>query len=273
MKVFDVSLNGRKLCRAGVGADGVLTAIVTWARLTGPAAAEARRLRRPLEDTFLQVGGLKDDSHRRWSYRNLRAGDRVTVEVAEARRFDPPVDEKRTDSALDEQREKAYYLRLKRKFEGQRTTSARQKPSSQDAETTLLNVDLDIWSRSPLDGLVSAFGRRVFVLHAGKEGRRHSAHLELARSGQSRGADQLIRDFVALIRRLPPKGRAWWNRAHRRDFNVGIQAATKPHSYELPLDPATVRAAAAVNARIVITVYGADPNAESPRRAASRRPR
>ena len=185
MKVFDVSINGRRICRAGVGADGVLSAIVTWAKLTGPAAAEARRIGQPLEDLFLQVGGLKDNSHRRWSYRHLRVGDRVTVEVGEARRFDPPVHEKRIDPVQDEQRERKYYLRLKRKFEGQRKTSARTRPSRQDAETTFLNVDLDIWSRSPLDSLVRAatFLRDrddVRIVVAGF-GARHTEMVRLAR--------------------------------------------------------------------------------------------
>src|SRR6266540_2530922 len=42
MTVFDVYLNDRKRCRAGVGPDGVLTAIVNWVKLTGPAARAAR---------------------------------------------------------------------------------------------------------------------------------------------------------------------------------------------------------------------------------------
>jgi hypothetical protein len=245
---------------------------VGWAKLTGPAAAEARRLGQPPDETRLHVGGLRNDTHFGWSDRNLRLGDRVTIEIARSKAFDPPAHQKRNDPAQDERREREYYLRLKRKFGDDRQPSRRSTPPD-GAETTFLNVDLDIWSRSPLDSLVAAFGRRVVVLHTGKEGRRYAAHLELARNGQSRGADRRIRDFVSLIRRLPPRARAAWNRAHRRDFNVGVQAATKPHSYELPIDTATVRAVAAVNARIVITVYGADRNAEAPRRIAPRRTR
>jgi hypothetical protein len=249
MKVFDVSINGRKICRAGVGADGVLTAIVGWSKLTGMAAAEARRLGQPPDETRLHVGGLRNDTHFSWSDRNLQPGDRVTIEVTQARTSDPPAGRKRNDPAQQQRREKEYYLRLKQKFDGQ--------PQAGD-ETTLLNVDLDIWSRSPLDSLVAAFGRRVIVLHVGKEGRRHVAHLELARDDRARGADRRIRDFVTLIRRLPAKVRASWNRAQRRDFNIGIQAAGKPFSHAAPLHSSTVRAVAAVNARIVVTVYGAE---------------
>jgi hypothetical protein len=53
MRAFDVHLNGRKVCRAGVGHDGVLTAIVTWTRSTATNRPRARR-----EDLDLHVGGL-----------------------------------------------------------------------------------------------------------------------------------------------------------------------------------------------------------------------
>jgi hypothetical protein len=265
MKVFDVSLNDRQLCRAGVGADGVLTMMVTWVKLTGQAAKEARRLGHPLDETRMHVGGLRKNTHFSWADRHLRAGDRVTIGVTEARTSDPPARQKRNDPTQDERREREYYLRLKRKYDGHQTRVARSSRADPDSVTTLLNVDLDIWSTTPLDDLVRAFGRRVFVLYAGKKGRRYAAHLELARDGASRGADALIRHFVALVRRLPPKGRALWNRAQRRDFNVGIQAAAKPYSYELPLEVSTVRAAAAVNARVVFTVYGDDSRGSQPR--------
>src|SRR5262245_55206088 len=60
--------------------------------------------------------------------------------------------------------------------------------------TSFLNVDLDIYSRTRLEPLVSALGKNVFVLHVGWEGGRHGAHLEV--SGRSDlGADRLIRYF------------------------------------------------------------------------------
>lgn len=45
-----------------------------------------------------------------------------------------------------------------------------------EKRTQFLNVDLDIFSKVPLDRIVDAFGEKVFVLHAGKWGRRYSAH-------------------------------------------------------------------------------------------------
>ncbi len=42
MIAFDVFLNREKLVRAGVGSDGVLTAITTWVRLRAPEAGGKR---------------------------------------------------------------------------------------------------------------------------------------------------------------------------------------------------------------------------------------
>ena len=228
MTVLDVYVNDRKRCRAGVGPDGVLTAIVNWVKLTGPAARTARRLKQPLEESRLHVGGLADDTHRTWIDQNLKIGDRVTVVVAAARSFDRPS-----------------------------KTKPRLTPKAAAArpETTFLNVDLDIWSKSPLDSLVKALGRRVFALYVGRRGRRYVAHVEVAAAG-SFSADRLIQILVGLVERLPRSQRSVWDSASRREFNIGIQSASEPTSYELHLDPSTVRAAARVNATIGVTVYG-----------------
>jgi hypothetical protein len=225
MTVFDVYLNDRQCCRAGVGTDGVLTAIVNWVKLKGPAARRARRLKQPVEESCLQVGGLSNGTHHSWLERRVAVGDRVMIAIGKAGTVDRP-------------------LRQQRRL---------SKPATRE-ETTFLNVDLDIRSISPLDSLVKALGPAVVALYVGQEGRRHVAHIETAI--HSTNPDRLIRRFVALIRRLPRAERRLWDRAHLREFNVGIQAAAYPASYELRLDPATVRAAASVNAGVGITVYG-----------------
>jgi hypothetical protein len=226
MTVLDVYVNNRKRCRAGVGRDGVLTAIVNWVKLVGPAARKARRFRHPVEESRLHVGGLSKGVHRSWVEQNLRVGDRVEIVVAKASTADPAVPER---------------------------LPARRRPGPR--ETRFLNVDLDVWSSRPLDSLVKALGRRVYPLYVGREGRRYVAHVEMEHVRLD--ADRLIRGFVTLVKRLPRAERRLWNTATRREFNIGIEAASGPASYELGLDPATVRAAAGVNATIGVTVYGA----------------
>ena len=243
MTVLDVFVNDRKLCRAGVGPDGVLTAILNWVKLTGPAADTLHGLRQPGEETRLHVGGLRKDTHLSWIERHLDIGDRVSIVVAKSGAADPPIRLRRRDPKQEKRMQRAYYLRLKKEFE---------LPGS---STQFLNIDLDLWSKSSLDPLIKAFGRKVLSLHAGKDGREYRAHLELA--SQSDNPDLLLRRFVRLVEGLPRPARTIWNCARVREFNIGIQGAAKPHSFELHLKHATVRAVARVSARIGMTVYGA----------------
>lgn len=229
MTVFDVYVNDRQRCRAGVGADGVLSAIVHWVKLTGPAARTARRVKHPLEEMHLHVGGLRTATHRSWLEQSLRIGDRVTIAIGRARSADRPNERKPV------------------------AVPRRRSPE----QTSFLNVDLDIVSKAPLAPLIAALGRSVVVLYAGPEGRRHVAHLETART--SNDPSRLIRRFVDLVRTLPRAEKRLWDGAETREFNLGFQAAATPATFESRLDPAAVRAAASVNAGIGITVYGAAP--------------
>ncbi len=125
ISVLDVFVNGKKWCRAGVGDDGVLSAIVTWARLSGPAALGARKAKKSAYETRLHVGGLAGETHRRWRGGMLKTGDRVLIKLAEAETFDPPVGEKPADTKFAEKQERRYYLKLKRKFEGAKSRRAK----------------------------------------------------------------------------------------------------------------------------------------------------
>jgi hypothetical protein len=84
----------------------------------------------------------------------------------------------------------------------------------------------------------------------------YSAHLELSR--QPKTADLAIRSLATLIHTLPKAERELWDTANVRDFNVGVQAAMRPHSYEIPLAYETIKIASALKARIVFTIYAAE---------------
>jgi len=80
MRAFKVSLNGKKLCVAGVGKRGVLSAIVSW--VAGDRG----------EDLFLQVGGLANEEHIDWvKQKGLQVGDEIRIEVVESGSADDPV--------------------------------------------------------------------------------------------------------------------------------------------------------------------------------------
>jgi hypothetical protein len=136
-------------------------------------------------------------------------------------------------------------------------------------ETEFLNVDLDVCSKSDLQPMVTALGRKIIALYVGHdEGRYYSAHLELARMPKT--ADTTIQGFGALIRALPRAERRLWDTAVVRDFNIGVQAALQPRSYEIPLSSKTIEAASKLKARIVITVYAAEVS-KSYRRKSSKK--
>jgi hypothetical protein len=133
-------------------------------------------------------------------------------------------------------------------------------PQPDDESTEFLNVDLEVFSRERLALFVSGLGRSVHVLHEGRWGRRrHAACLELWRSGCGQTPDQIIRGMVRLLKKMPRSAKHLWDAAQTRRFNIGIQAASKPRSFELLLRPATVAAVADVGAQLLITVYAPEP--------------
>jgi hypothetical protein len=83
MKAFVVSVNGRRLRTAGIGPNGVLTAIVDWVG-SGP--------KRDAGGHFgFHVGGLDSRTGERvdWTTPQLKVGDSVTVKIVEAEEVDP----------------------------------------------------------------------------------------------------------------------------------------------------------------------------------------
>lgn len=99
MRAFKVSVNGKKVCVAGIGENGVLTAIVNW--VTGDRAS----------DLFLEVGGLVTPvrEHVAWaSQKPLRVGDEVRIRIVEAASVDTPVKKHLSDPAKELSSKKRY---------------------------------------------------------------------------------------------------------------------------------------------------------------------
>jgi hypothetical protein len=88
MICFDIEINDKHFCRAGVGDDGVLTAAVSW----GDAPAEIRGHRKRERRVDLSIGGLRDKTHVDWirGFRKLSVGDSVTIHIVESKSFDAP---------------------------------------------------------------------------------------------------------------------------------------------------------------------------------------
>jgi len=131
------------------------------------------------------------------------------------------------------------------------------RPVTDREETHFLNVDLDVFSRSPLDALAASFAGKAFPLYVGRHGNRYRAHFELS-AAYRKSADTRITGLVRLVKSLPRAARTVWNQAYRRDFNIGIQAGREPYCYEVPLNPETLKLVSSVDARVVVTIYAAE---------------
>jgi hypothetical protein len=105
MRAFKIHLNGKRICIAGVGTDGVLTTHIDYVGQKG-------------DDIRLAVTGLftKTDEHAIWTTMGLKVGDKVQVTVVETDRVDKPKERYRPDSKTAERGQKAYVRAWAKKF-------------------------------------------------------------------------------------------------------------------------------------------------------------
>lgn len=106
MRAFEVHLNGKRLCVAGIGDSGVLNAMIDHVSI------------RDRNECYLRVGGLISPVHEhvRWNGKRLKTGDEVRVRIIEATSVDTPDDRTRQDPQEDVKRQKRYVREMARKF-------------------------------------------------------------------------------------------------------------------------------------------------------------
>jgi hypothetical protein len=102
--------------------------------------------------------------------------------------------------------------------------------------TGYLNVDLEIGSYSSLDCLAEEMGNTVLVLHSGPSaGRERLLCLEGVR--WSNTPDAAARELCRAVERLSPSARGVWDRARRREFNIGFELRTGLRAVQVTLHP------------------------------------
>ena len=113
MRAFAVSLNAKRLCVAGIGDNGVLTAHI--AHLVGQYKNELR----------LDVSGLNSSTqdYVTWSKRKLKVGDEVLIKIIETKSSDRPTtsidlpkESVREDPKEEIRNQKRYVREMARKF-------------------------------------------------------------------------------------------------------------------------------------------------------------
>jgi hypothetical protein len=119
---FQISIDGRKICTAGVGDAGVTSVTASWVRRPSPEPASDDAVSGRFEEELtLDVGGLTHDPdgasvHVSWLRQPLRVGQQVTIAVVDTTAVDAPRTREREDPTLAAQRKRAYYERLKREY-------------------------------------------------------------------------------------------------------------------------------------------------------------
>ena len=110
MLAFEIYINGKKRCTAGISGACVLTACLSWV-LREPKSRRGKR-----EELKLGVGGLvsHSDEDLEWLSRDLQPGDEVTIRIIEAAKVDKPKKRLRYRATPAQilQRKKAYLRRL-----------------------------------------------------------------------------------------------------------------------------------------------------------------
>jgi hypothetical protein len=114
MLAFEIHINGKKRCIAGMDKPGVVTAALSWVL----RAPEGRR--RPREELSLGVGGLvsHSDEDLVWLERAMQLGDEITIRIVEVRAADAPK-KRRRDRATPAQvlrRKKAFLRKMAKEF-------------------------------------------------------------------------------------------------------------------------------------------------------------
>jgi hypothetical protein len=112
MRAFEVYLNGKRLCVAGIGDNGVLTTIID--HVSGHGRNEQH----------VRIGGLVNatDEHVHWGLKRLKTGDEVLVKIVESISVDRPTKRRKRDPKEELKREKQYVKDMARKLGWKLTT-------------------------------------------------------------------------------------------------------------------------------------------------------
>src|SRR4051812_6619325 len=96
MLCFEVTINGKKMCTAGVEDYGVLSTIFSWYKNPPPANMENTNDSQ-MNEPHLSVGGFVKDTHVECLSGVLEIGDEVTIRIIESDQADEPRNELEED--------------------------------------------------------------------------------------------------------------------------------------------------------------------------------
>jgi len=106
VRVFEVHLNGERLCSAGIDGDGVVTAYMSSAKIKDG------------DNLDLAVGGLVSTTkeHLNWARVGLMLGDEVRVRILESASADEPAEREREEPERELERKRNYVREAAKKL-------------------------------------------------------------------------------------------------------------------------------------------------------------
>jgi hypothetical protein len=96
---FDVNLNGRRVCLAGINGPCVMTTVLDWVERR-PGDPDGKLPEKTLE---LHVGGLdsRTNEHLKWLHEAIAVGSEISIRVVDVQKVDEPA-ERRADERTQE---------------------------------------------------------------------------------------------------------------------------------------------------------------------------
>jgi len=110
MIAFEVYLNGEKLCTAGIGELGVLTAMLNWTHVRKIGTKEI-----PPEDLEVSVTGMDSSTGEfpKWLRRAVALGDEIRIKIIRTARVDDPVERPALSGGPQEIEKQAFRIQAK----------------------------------------------------------------------------------------------------------------------------------------------------------------
>lgn len=108
MTAFEICINGKKFCTAGLDEPGVVTSILSWVR-----ADPKGRDTVPVDRLDFRIAGLRTrtETHLTWRNRDLCIGDEVNIKILAKAKVDRPT-RKRSSAEMN-----ALAAKFKHKFQ------------------------------------------------------------------------------------------------------------------------------------------------------------
>jgi hypothetical protein len=117
-----------------------------------------------------------------------------------------------------------------------------------------MNVDLEIVSRSKLDGIEQAVQDKAHALFCGPV-RKGIFLLSLECNRYPKDADAAIVELCTTVDALGSRERQLWDRSLRRTFDVGYGVTAGSRAVHIALRPETLRRVTGLGATVAFTCY------------------